>query len=191
MVGLIIVVVLLSYIGIASICLYLIKGIRKKLVALVIFLLIPTADVIVGRVYFSYLCGTQSGQFIHKTVEVGEEYLYLPGEMMRHKLDETGQRLAIAKGGEINQEKLRERYDFPFAKRESYSNIFHIYKRERIITDKTNNEILSKSVSFLYVGGWVFHIYPVGETVYCDNDQKPVSDRFIHSTIFDKTFLLP
>ena len=188
MVGLIIVVVFLSYIGIASLLLYLLKGVRKKLVALVIFLLIPTADVMVGRVYFAYLCNTQSGQFIYKTVAVGEEDLYKPGEINKYQRGDGPGGYAFAKGGEINQERLRERYDFPFGKTMPISSLFHIYKHTRTITDKASQETLGKSVSFLYGGGWVFNIYPLGEPGYCEENQMPSSKQNIHARLFDKTF---
>ena len=189
MVGLTVVVVVVLYVSIALFAIVMVKGWEKKTIVLVIFILIPTADVIAGRIYFKYLCNTRSGQFIYTTVEIGEEYLYQPGEMMKHKLDEAGNQYAIAEGGETNREKLRERYDLPFSKKESYSRIFHIEKRERIIKDQIKTDILSKSISFLYGGGWVINLYPSSLPLYCEENQKPTSKENIHARLFDKTFM--
>jgi hypothetical protein len=188
MVGLIILTVLFVYAAITLITVIKVEGTKKKVIALLIFILIPTADVIVGNIYFSYLCHTQSGQFIYKKVELEDEYFLKSGDIDKSKHGNNPVGYAIAKGGEINKEMLRERYDFPFNKKETLSKILHIYKRERIIIDKTNNNILSKSISFIYGGGWVVNIYPVGTPCYCEDNQKP-GGEYIHSTLFDKTFL--
>lgn len=191
MVGLIVLVIIITYFSIALFFIYKVKGLKKKVFVSLIFILIPTADDIVGHVYFSYLCNTQAGQFVYKRVEVGDEYLLRPGEIDKSRRGESPDGFAIAKGGEINKEKLRERYDFPFSKKETFSKIFHIYKRERIISDKINNNILSKSTSFLYGGGWVVNIYPVGiPPCYCKETHMPTSKANIHARLFDKTFII-
>lgn len=188
MTGLVSFVVVLSYFIIALTVITKTQGGRKKLIALAIFVLIPSADTIVGHLYFRYLCLVYSGQFIYKTVTVEEPYLYKPGEMIRHKLNKEGTRLAIAEGGEINREKLRERYDFPTGKHDKYSRIFFIKRITYKITDKVTGELLSKSVSFHHEWGWLFNLYPHGPQSYCCEDQKPTSRNYIHG-IFEKTFV--
>lgn len=189
MVGLFILIGLAVYIGLAYFCVTKTKSKRGKIIVTLVFILVPTADVIVGRLYFAYLCHTQAGQFIYKTIEVGDDYIYKPGEMMKHKLDETGEKLAIAEGGEINRKELRKRYDFSLSKKEGYSKIFHIAKRQRVIEDKESEEVLSKSISFLYYGGWVENLYPYGNPRYCSKNHKPISKQNIHARLFDETFL--
>lgn len=152
MVGLIALLVIALYIGTVWFLLREAGSSKVKVIVLLIAILIPTADVIAGRVYFSYLCNTKSGQFIYKTVEVGAEYLYKPGDEMKHELDESGQHYATAKGGEINREELKRRYGFPFSKKEPYSKVFNIWKRTRVIKDAISGEVLSEPISFNYYG---------------------------------------
>lgn len=190
MVGLIALLIIALYIGTVWFLLRKASSSKVKIIVLLIAILIPAADVIAGRAYFSYLCNTQSGQFIYKTVDVGAEYLYKPGEEMKHELEESGQNYAAAKGGEIDREKLMERYEFPFSKKEPYSRIFHIWKRSRVIKDKISGENLSESVSFIYYGGWVVNIYPYGIPAYCKDSHKPSSRNNIHARLFDRTFIV-
>jgi len=184
-VGLTVVVVVVLYVSIALFAIVMVKGWKKKTIVLVIFILIPTADVIAGRIYFKYLCNTRSGQFMYKTVEVEEEYLYQPGELMKHKLDETGNQFAIAEGGEINREKLRQRYDFRFIKRDrNYSKYLPIEKLRSYIEDSEKKELLSEAISYTYNGGWVERLYQPS-TIHCTDDRPS-----IHATLFDRTLIV-
>lgn len=179
---------MIAYLYVAIFCVRRVKGIAYKVAASLIFILIPTADVIASRIYFIHLCNNYSGQFIYKIVEVSKEYLLNSGEINKHRRGDGPGGYAIAKGGEINQEKLRERYDFPLSKKEDYPSIFRIAKRTRTIRDKQTGEILSESISFLYYGGWVVNIYPTSPPLYCDESQRP-GGRYIHSSLFDRTFV--
>lgn len=133
-----------------------------------VFVLIPTADVIVGKIYFRYLCNTQSGQFVYKTVEVGDEYFLKSGELDKSKFGKDPSGYAIAEGGEFNIENIRAKFDMPFsAITTSQSDLFHITKWTYFIKRKNNSELLSESISFLYKGGWVENIYNMGAGRRC------------------------
>ncbi|MCH8079705.1 MAG: hypothetical protein IIA06_08005 [Proteobacteria bacterium] len=163
MVGLIVLVVCIIYISIALFSIYKVKGIKKKSIVLLVFILIPTADVIVGKIYFRYLCNTQSGQFVYKAVELEDEYYFEAGEVDVTKHGRYPNIYAIAKGGEVNIVKARVDFDMPFsAITTNQSDLFHITKWAYYIKQKDTGELLSESIAFLYKGGWVENIYNVG-----------------------------
>jgi len=161
MVGLIVLVVCITYISIALFTTIKVKGWKKKTIALAVFILIPTADVIVGNIYFKYVCSQYSGVFIYKEVGIGDEY-YL-------QLDEEDTSRWIIKldfltkknGQKINREKFSQRYLFEFNTPETYSKKLNISKRVKPIIDRNINETLSEIIKFSYGGGWVENIYKV------------------------------
>ncbi len=53
MVGLIVLVVFVLYVSIAFFAIVMVKGNKNKLIALLVFILIPTADIVIGRIYFA------------------------------------------------------------------------------------------------------------------------------------------
>src|SRR5436309_15436428 len=82
---------------------------KARYITITIFVLIPTWDIVPGWLYFAYLCNTEGGQKIYKTVEVGPQYFLKLGERDRSKSN-----VPPALGGEINWAKLREeRYANP------------------------------------------------------------------------------
>ena len=49
---------------------------RAKLIALVVALLIPTVDAILGRIYLQHLCDTEGGLQVNRVVEGVEGFMY-------------------------------------------------------------------------------------------------------------------
>lgn len=188
MVGLIIIVVVLLYLTIASAVITKVEGRRKKLIAFAVFLLIPLADMIVGQLYFRYLCSTYSGQFVYKTVELSDEYILKPGEIDKYGRGSAPGGYATAKGGEINRVKLRDRYDLSLFERDTYSRLLNITRIRSGIRDKTSGRLLSEAVSFNHRWGWIFNIYPHGPITYCSDVQKPTAKANFYNT-FEKTFV--
>lgn len=173
MVGLIVLVVIITYFSIALFCIYKVKSVKNKFIVSLVFILIPTADVIVGNIYFRYLCHTQSGQFIYKTIKVSDEYYLKLGEedtsAWIFKLDF----LTKDNGQKINRDKFSHRYLFEFLRsRSSYSKFFHIFKRKDEIIDRASEKILSETIHFGYGGGWVENIYKMtGSGRVCPKDR--------------------
>ena len=114
---------------------------------LVFFL--PFCDEIVGRIYFGYLCETEGGPKIYKTVDLGKEYFLLPGEIDTN----TAGRLP-AKGGELNLNKLKEKFSFA-TDSIKISRFFRIERDVKIIKDNQSGTILASDTHFLYFGGWL------------------------------------
>ena len=117
-----------------------------------VFLLLfalPFGDEIAGRIYFGYLCEAEGGPKIYKTVEIGKEYFLLPGEIDTN----TAGRLP-AKGGELNLNKLKEKFSFTMDSIK-ISRLFRIERDVKIIKDTQSGETLGSDTHFLYFGGWL------------------------------------
>ena len=173
------------YIGIAAVFYFIAKTWKGKTLVVLVFVLIPVGDVIVGRTYFHYLCTKYAGQEIYKAVELEDEYLLKPGEIDRSRLNEKGDDYAIAKGGEINKTTLKQRYDISLAKFDrDFSNVFHITQVYSFIKDRKTKEMHSTATTFLHYGGWIvnntgLHVSPS----HCRN-----AKRTVHSELLEKTF---
>lgn len=148
MFGLIILVPII-YIAIAWVIVKRLHTKKAKIIALVIFIIIPTWDEIIGRIYFKNLCETEAGVKIFKTVELGKEFFLRSGEIDMN----TAGRLP-AKGGEVNTLRIETR--FPVIRRSTeVSQIFKINKYEVSITEKATNNVLARHTNFSYFGGWL------------------------------------
>lgn len=124
------------------------SGHRAKVTAAVItvlvFLLIPTWDVIAGKIYLQYLCEAESGVRVYKTVELGPEYWF-----------SDGQPKFITSKGLADHEMLGDRYEFSSKSQEDYSLFFHIKKNAEIVSEKQTGAILAEYIRFVHFGGWL------------------------------------
>jgi len=165
MVGLTVLVVITLYFILALSTVILVavkcKGWKWQIITLLVFILIPTADVIVGNIYFKYVCNQHSGVFVHKKVGIGDEYYLQPGEEDSSRWIFKLDFLTKENGQKVDRDKFRQDYDFIIGKAETYSKYLHIYRQELTIIDKNLNEVLSKYIKFSYGGGWVENIYKV------------------------------
>ena len=74
MIALMVLVAATVYLVIGS---FIVKRIPNKWgkgVAIIVMLLIPTGDAIVGRIYLNHLCSTEAGVKAYRTVELPAEY---------------------------------------------------------------------------------------------------------------------
>ena len=108
---------------------------KAKYVAIAIFVLIPTWDIIPGYVYFNYLCEKEAGVKVFKAVEVDKTY--------------------FMGNGQPDERKLADRFTQPFKLDRDFSSLFHIGKRESVIQDKQTGEIFGTASDLLYYGGWL------------------------------------
>jgi hypothetical protein len=149
MIGLTVLAVLIGYVITAWVVIKRLPNKKAKWIALAIFILIPTWDEILGRIYFKHLCETEGGGQTFKTVEVGKEFFLKPGEIDMG----TAGRLP-AKGGELNIKKIEG--NFPVIRKSTeISKILKIKKSEISITEKATGNVLAKHTNFGYFGGWV------------------------------------
>jgi hypothetical protein len=138
-----------------------------KIAAITLFLLVPTADAVYGRIMFDRMCDTEAGLKILRTVN-GVEGFYnsqMPpsdrwitqhGYRFIEGADLGGKdaRMSLRPDGTILLEKgisPISKYIYEVRK----GDIGDIYLRtERIILIKDTNEVLGKQVTISYAGGW-------------------------------------
>lgn len=141
MIALMVFTALLVYLGIAWVVIKRLPSKKAKWITVAVFILIPTWDEILGRIYFKHLCETEGGVRVYKTVELPAEYW--DGQGRAKFIDEKA-------GGFL----LGKEYP-PEYKTEAYSIFFHIdnagYKR----VDKQSGQVLGEVTDFRYWGGWM------------------------------------
>ncbi len=116
---------------------------KAKWIVGVIFVLMPTRDDIAGRIYIKYLCETESGVYVYRTVELPADYW-----------DADGKAKFITADGRADPTMLGDRYAFDWRVQELYSDIFRIKRSARIVTDK--------KIMMLLVSTSIFYILAVG-----------------------------
>jgi hypothetical protein len=102
---------------------------------IVVFVLIPTWDIIPGWLYFQHLCETEAGVKVGKIVEV---------DRSNFKSD-----------GQPDEEKLAELYAQTTKFDKKFSAIFNIARTETTVFDSQTNEILAVGKNFSRHGGWL------------------------------------
>ena len=108
---------------------------KAKYVAIAVFVLIPTWDIIPGYLYFNHLCEKEAGVKVFKTVEVDRAYFMA--------------------NGQPDEKKLTDHYGSTFKVDRDFSSLFHIAKIESALQDKRTGEILGTAADLTYYGGWL------------------------------------
>lgn len=175
---------------------------KAKIIAVAIYILIPTWDEIAGRIYFYSLCTMEGGQNISKTVEIGKEY-YGP-TVPKARLSE-GQEWEVGKEYTMHvegdhptvkrtvrfvpdPEKLKDRYEISIAKFAD-QKVVSVQKIFSFVKDKQTGEILGTATSFAYWGGWVVNHSGLHVTaVECPETKMNPYEPSDHSTLLGKVF---
>jgi len=169
--GLGVLVVCVAYIGGALwLSLKMIKPRWGKVIALIVFVLLPTADGYYGRIKLKQMCAQESGLKIYRVAE-GVESFYgrdlPPSEQWLTKdgykfvegrgLGGKPMRLSLKPDGKVLEEtnldptELKSRYWYEY----SGGSIGGGYARgEYLIRDLQTKEILARHVNISYEGGW-------------------------------------
>lgn len=202
MIALMLLAALVVYVGIAWLVVMRLPNKKPKWIAITIFILIPTWDVILGRLYFYSLCITEGGQNIYKVVEISKEY-YSPNAL-KAKLPE-GQEWEIGREYVMHiegdhpavkrtfrfvpdLEKLKDRYEIHIAKDDSLK-VLGTQRRYSYVKDKQTSELLGEATSFLYWGGWFANFSGLHVTAAeCPTD--PINLNYVHSPFLEKVFTL-
>lgn len=186
MIGLTVLLVLALYIWAGYQTIKRLQTRKAKFIAAAVYVLIPTWDIVPGYIYFYSICGIESGQRINKTVELPAEYYLIAGDIDKSRRDEWG-KYPIAKGGELNRLKLKERYIHTNQHDKNYFKLFHITKVYSFIQDKQTSQILGDATSFVYSGGWLENsIFEFPGNRWCPDTL--IDNGFIHSTLEEKIF---
>ena len=143
------------------------------------FILLPTWDVIIGKIYFNYLCENQAGLKVYKSVEVdgyfrkGEIYLgkaslekennfkykegskyfvsgiYKNKTMIQH-LDLTNNSQIIELLNEPESE-----YEFIYNEKSKPLEWIPIIKNRAVVKHIKTDEVLGEDIGFIYFGSWI------------------------------------
>lgn len=106
-----------------------------KYATIAVFVLIPTWDIIPGRLYHQHVCETQGGVQVFKTVEVDKAY--------------------FLSDGRLDEKKVLERFQWQTTMDRAFSRVFHMTKHQGVLIDKENGEHLGMATGFSYYGGWL------------------------------------
>lgn len=113
-----------------------------------VFVLIPTWDVILGRLYFNHLCATEGGIKIYRQAELSDKYW-----------DEKNNPVFIVGGGKFDPTPLKNQYKFINIHKEpdSIAKFLNIKQTAKSIVKTESDEILGQYILFYYFGGWLFN----------------------------------
>lgn len=155
MIALMVFTALLVYLGIAWLVIKRLPSKKAKWIAVAIFILVPTWDEILGRIYFKHLCETEGGVKVLKMVKLGPEYW-----------DANGRPKFIKENGDPDETLFGSRFILTKKWERDYSKSFNIAKQSYAVLAKQTQEPLATYTFFAYFGGWLTNhasIHVVGE----------------------------
>jgi len=158
MIGLSILLAIIIYIWLARFIVKLIKNRIAKYTVIAIFILIPTWDIIPGKIYFNNLCENEAGVKVYKTVELPAEYWDGQGKPRFYDEINGNMRLPL------------DKYEWK-SRTEKYP--FFVEKNISDMKEKNTEEILNERVLFTYWGGWISRNFaPHNTATSCGSDVK-------------------
>lgn len=183
MIGLSILLAVVAYIWLARFVARRIENRAAKYTVIAIFILIPTWDVIPGKLYFNHLCEKEAGLKIYKTVEGVEGFRVYPGAVAEpdalkkygYKYQERSEgnrlyRYTLDADGKIVRHEVTEsiaRYAVDATDWMPLS--WNVKKSQVFIFDQQTKERLAVIASFSAGGNWLqvlFHPF-LGGHDYC------------------------
>jgi hypothetical protein len=158
MIGLSMLLAVVIYVWLARLVVKRVKSKTAKFAVIALLTLIPTWDIVPGKIYFNHLCETEAGVKAYRTVELPAEYW-----------DEKGQAKFFKKNGDLDHSILKNRFGEPSLTKPN-SAFFGIDQTHQQLVDNSNQEILGEVVSFMYWGGWISrYLSPHNSAVDCEN----------------------
>lgn len=170
MIGLSILIVIIIYIYIARLIIKKINDKKVRYIVLVIYILIPTWDIIPGKITFHYLCYKEAGEKIIKNVDSVAGFLNLIGGDPEYTInnykyeylesyDRRGSLKHYVKSHDgiivaLHYDEPISEYSF-YEKKHKYSFPWRIVRYNQIIEHIDSKEILAVRTRFSYSGGWV------------------------------------
>lgn len=147
---------------------------RYAVLATLFFILLPTWDVIIGKIYFNYLCKMQSGLKVYKSVDVdgfltknsiaiGDSSFYkniglryIEGTNSGWKGKET-QYLDLTDANQTIQfiKEPQSKYVFIYNEKSKPIKWLPIVKNRALVKDRITDEILGEDIGFDYFGAWI------------------------------------
>ncbi len=121
-------------------------------------------DEIAGRLYFNYLCVTEAGVKVYKTVELPAEYWDVEGKAKFY----------------VNFDSLLGKTYSVKYKPGTYSSFFYIDDAGYAYSNKQTGQVLGEAIDFRHWGGWIRRNFnPVGPSATRCIDYSVPSNRLI------------
>lgn len=147
-------------------------GVRAT-VALV-FVLVPTWDAILGRIYLNHLCSTEAGVKIYQTVELPAEYW-----------DEQGNPKFFNEHGYLDRKFGGDKLDESGGHVGRYSSVFAIDKDTSPVKERVSQKVLAEITTFRFWGGWVSrNLSPHNTAASCEFIGAPNFSRNFYGQLF-------
>jgi hypothetical protein len=158
MIGLSILLAVVIYVWLVRLVAKRIKNRAAKYAVIAIFILIPTWDIIPGKLYLNYLCENEAGVKVYQTVELPAEYWDVQGRPKFY--DETNGNMHLP----------LDKYEWK-SRTEEYP--FNVEKNISDMKEKNTEKILNERVVFTYWGGWISRNFaPHNTATSCGSDVK-------------------
>ena len=174
MIALTVLAALIAYVVFALFYVSKKKGWKSKAIWLLVFALIPTWDSLIGKVYFSYLCSSQSGIFVYEKVKLGDDF-YISPELNSKKVYGINLDFLTKENGlEVNKDKFFERYIKSKVGTDIENKGFGVSRFKTDFVDAKTSRILGEAISFSrQEGGWIFRNLGLKtSTENCDFDKN-------------------
>jgi len=165
-----------------------------KVLAIVVVVLIPTADAIYGRIKLKQMCAVEGGIKVYKTVE-GVEGFYASQDFYETWIDKYGYRFVEGKNIDSSSPNKISRLGrnatgevvstTSNVKLSAYSIDFlsddnGVYLQETdVIKNTQTGEVLAKSTRIIYFGGWIERSLSALYAGRWSADFCPNTDHFI------------
>ncbi|MEZ5542168.1 MAG: hypothetical protein R3F42_08995 [Pseudomonadota bacterium] len=155
------------------------------LIAFLVLLFLPLADEIAGRIYLKYLCSTQGGFKVYRTVELPDEYWDEDGDPRFIKFTESKIIPSLNRvDGTLNLDVLTD-YGKERTGWKPYSNILSISQSRYWYYEKKTGDILAENKNYSRRCGRILRIFPAGSCgescVYADriNTKQKILSVFV------------
>lgn len=197
MIGLSILLAVVAYIWLARFVARRIQNRTAKYLVIALFVLIPTWDLIPGKLYFNHLCENEAGLKIYKAVEGVEGYRVYPLasgliwqalEKYGYKYVEIGSgnqfyRYALDSRGQVIRQEISEpmaRYAVGIAIKPM---LWNVKKVEEFVSDQQTKEMLSVRTTFSAQGNWLQVIFKpyLGGAASCQKVLPTSKDLYLNT----------
>lgn len=154
MIGLLTLLAIVIYVWLARLVAKRIKNRIAKYAVIALLVLIPTWDIIPGKLYFNHLCENEAGVKVYQTVELPAEHWDGQGKA-KFYVDWD------ARWGKIYPLRYK-----PGAR----SSFFYIDNAGYEFVEAQSGQILGETIDFRYWGGWIMRNFsPHNTAIRCDN----------------------
>lgn len=152
MIGLSILLAVVAYVWLARFVTKRITNRTAKYAVVVLFILIPTWDIIPGKLYLNYLCENEAGVKVYKTVELPAEYWDKKGRprFYVNQYDHNKVRYIFPDKQMVDA----SQFEYTWVTK-PYSKFLHIDKDVLQLTEREKATTLGEYFLFRYWGGWL------------------------------------